>query len=554
MNFRELAVVLFGVLLAAGLLVAALFVFSGFGNRPTRVEAAVETQTLHLSNGTEPEDLDPHLVTGVPERNIIDALIEGLTTENPETLAPEPGVAESWDVSGDGLVYTFHLRPESRWTTGDPVTAHDFVASFKRNLSPVLASQYSYMLFAMKNAEAYNTGELTDFSEVGCKALDDHTLEITLVNPTPYFPSLVNHYSWFPVHVPTLEKHGPVEARGNTWTRVGNFVGNGPFVLKEWVLGDHLTVEKNPDYWDAENIFLNRIVFYGIENADTDERSFRAGQTHNIYTMPQSKIQTYQEEHPDVFRLEPYAGTYFYRINVTKPPLDNVLVRKALTMAIDRESLVRNVTRGGQIPGNSFTPPNIGGYTPTARVEDDFEEARRLLAEAGYPNGEGFPKVEILYNTSESHRNIAQAIQEMWRTGLNIDITLVNQEWKVYLASQRALDYQISRAGWIGDYVDPNSFLDMWTSWSQQNQTGWKNAEYDRLIELAATQSDEEERLETFQQAEAILLDELPVIPIYIYTRVYALHPGVRGWYANILDHHPYKGMKIVPADQPEIE
>ena len=283
--------------------------------------------------------------------------------------------------------------------------------------------------------------------------------------------------------------------------------------------------------------------------ANTEERSFRAGQLHNIYTMPLGKIDRYKQDYPELLKIDPYAGTYFYRINVTKPPTNNPLVRRALAMAIDREAIVESVTRGGQLAANFFTPPGTGGYTPRARIPSDVEKARKLMAEAGYPNGENFPKLEILYNTQEGHRRIAEAIQEMWKKSLNIDVTLVNQEWKVFLAAQRQKDYQICRAGWIGDYVDPNTFLDMWTSWSQQNQTGWSSDEYDQLIRQASRTQNMKARLELFQKAESILMDEIPIIPIYIYTRVYALHPSVKGWFHNILDHHPYKDIWLDPGE-----
>ena len=405
------------------------------------------------------------------------------------------------------------------------------------------------MLYSMKNAEAFNTSKIKDFSKVGSRVVDQRVLEITLENATPYFLSLINHYTWYPVHIPTVEKHGPISQRGNKWTKPGNFVGNGPFKLKEWRLNDVVIVEKNPTYWDADSVKLNEIHFYAIDQANTEERSFRAGQLHNIYTMPLGKIDRYKRDYPDLIKIEPYAGTYFYRINVTKPPTNNPLVRRALAMAIDREAIVKSVTRGGQLAGNFFTPPGTGGYTSRAHIPSNVEKARNLLAEAGYPNGENFPKLEILYNTQEGHRRIAEAIQEMWKKSLNIDITLVNQEWKVFLAAQRQIDYQICRAGWIGDYVDPNTFLDMWTSWSQQNQTGWSSEEYDGLIREASRTQNMKARLELFQEAEAILMDEVPIIPIYIYTRVYALHPSVKGWFANILDHHPYKSIWLDPGE-----
>ncbi|MFN7140855.1 MAG: peptide ABC transporter substrate-binding protein, partial [Limisphaerales bacterium] len=469
------------------------------------------------------------------------ALLEGLTYPDPKTLEPRPGAAESWKVSDDQLTYTFNIRKNARWSNGDPVTAQDFVRSYQRMLSPTLAAEYAYMLHYMENAEEFNTGKITDFSQVGAKALDDHTLQIKLRAPTPYFLSLLSHYSWFPVHMPTIEKHGAPYQRGNRWTLPENYVGNGPFVLDSWRRNQLIVVKKSPTYWDANTVRLNEIRFYPIDSDDTEERAFRSGQLHVTQTVPLTKIDVYKRDNPNLIRIDPYLGTYFYRFNVRQAPLNNVQVRRALSMAIDRKSLVENVTRGGQIPAHHFTPKDTAGYTSDAEVPFDIEGARKLLAEAGYPEGRGLPPVEILFNTLEAHRTIAEAIQQMWKKNLNVDARLVNQEWKVYLDSQKQGNFQVSRAGWIGDYPDPNTFLNMWLTGGANNQTGWSNPEYDRLIAEAGRTADQQKRYDLFRQAERILMAESPIMPIYFYTRVYLKHPSVQGWYPNILDNHPYK-------------
>jgi oligopeptide transport system substrate-binding protein len=262
---------------------------------------------------------------------------------------------------------------------------------------------------------------------------------------------------------------------------------------------------------------------------------------HNAYQIVSDKIPTYKAKHPELLHIVPHLASYFYRFNTTRKPTDNKLVRQALSMAIDRKAIVENVTQGGQLPSTFFTPPETAGYTTTAGFKEDVEAARELLKQAGYASGADVPTVEILYNTDENHRSIAEAIQQMWSKNLGVKSTLVNQEWKVYLDSQRKLDYSVSRAGWTGDYPDPNTFLDMWTSWSQQNQTGWSDKKYDALIREAGTTGDMKKRLRLFDEAEHILMDELPIMPIYIYTRVYLLDPSVKGWYHTILDHHPWK-------------
>ena len=401
------------------------------------------------------------------------------------------------------------------------------------------------MFTYIKNADAFFKGKIDDFSEVGVKALDEHTLQVELQAPTPFFLQLLDHHSYYPVHPPTIEKFGGMIKRGSQWSRPGNFVGNGPFVLKDWKLNYILTVKKSPTYWDANKVSLNGIHFYPIQNRSTEERMYRAGQLHITEELPNEKVAIYKKTDPESLNITPWLGTYFYRFNTKVKPLDDKRVRRALSMSINRPQIVENVTKGGQIPAYNFTPPDTIGFTAEAKFEYDVEAARALLAEAGYPNGEGFPKLEILYNTDESHRLVAIAIQQMWKQALNVNITLVNQDWQVYLDSETRGNYQISRAGWIGDYADPNNFLDMLLTGGGNNRTGWGSAEYDALIAAAAKAVTNEERFKYFQQNEQILVDEAPVMPIYTYTKVYLIHPSVSGWEANILDQHPYKYVSL---------
>jgi len=534
--------------------IVGCLVLTGCDLGNTNVESAIDDQVLHLGNGTEPQDLDPHIVTGVTENNIITALFEGLVSEHPESLSPMPGLAESWKISEDGLRYQFTIRKEAKWSNGDPVTAADFVWSWKRILTPALGAEYAYQLYPVAGAAAFNKGEISDFDQVGVRALGEKLLEVTLANPTPYFLSLLAHYSTFAVHPPTIEAFGGVSERGTEWTRPGNLVGNGAFLLKSWRLNYLIEVEKNPDYWDAENVRLSAIRFYPIDNAQTEERMFRTGALHVASTTPSSKIAVYQESDPERISISPYLGTYFYRFNVTRKPLDNPLVRRALSMSIDREAIVNAVTKGGQLPAFSFTPPETQGYFPPEgedafSIRYDIAKAKDLLAEAGFPEGKGFPTLELLYNTSEGHRRIAEAIQQMWKKALGIDIQLANTDWKVYLSRTNDLDYDISRAGWIGDYPDPNTFLDMMLTGGGNNRTGWSNPDYDRLIAKAATQSKQEDRYRSFAKAESILNKDAPLMPIYTYTRVTLRDPTVKNWYPNILDHHPYKYIFLEKED-----
>lgn len=509
-------------------------------HKTTLVEKGINEQILHIGNQVEPQDLDPQIITGVQEFRIVSALFEGLTILDPKDLHPLPGAAQSWTISDGGRTFTFKLRKNGRWSNGRPVIASDFVFSFKRILSPRLASEYSYMLFCMKNAEAFNQGAIKDFSEVGVRATDDTTLIISLTKPTPYFLSLISHNSWYPVNPKTILKFGGIDERGTKWTRPENLVGNGSFMLHKWRLMTVIELKKNPLYWDRANVRLNGICFYPIDNIQTEERAFRTGQLHITTSLPLNKIEWYKVNNPTMLRLDPYLATYFYLINVNRPPFNDVRVRTAFSMAIDRESIVKNILKGGQTPAYCFTPPNTGGYACEPQLRFDTAQARRLLAQSGFSEFRPFPHFSLLYNTSETHHTIAQAIQEMWKKHLGINATLKNQEWKVYLAATHAQDYDIARMGWSGDYNDPTSFLDMWITGGGNNRTGWSNPVYDTLIVTASRCLDQNQRFLLFQKAERLLLDELPIIPVYFNTNDFLVHPSVKGWYPNILNYHPY--------------
>jgi oligopeptide transport system substrate-binding protein len=541
MLYKKLYLKLVALLAVTGLILT----LSGCGDYQSNVESGNREGTLHWGNGTEPQSLDPHIATGVPEHHIISSLMEGLVHKDGETLEPRPGVAKSWDISADGRVYTFYLRQDARWSNGDLHNAHDYVWSWWRALQPALGNLYAYMYFPIANAKAYYDGEISDFSQVGVKALDDYVLQVTLTEPIPYFLQLLDHYSTYPVHRATIEKFGTADQRGTRWTFEGNIVGNGAFQLKEWKINRRITVERNPHYWNAENVRLNQVVFYPTENVTTEERMFRAGQLH-YSGIPSDKIQAYSQSDDPSLRIQPYLGVYFYRLNVDKPQLSDKRVRRALGMTINRDQLVSQITKGGQIPAYAITPPGTMGYYPESDLTFDPEGAKKLLAEAGYPNGEGFPATEILYNTSEGHRKIAVALQQMWKKHLNIDVVLLNQEWKVYLDTVSNHHYEIARAGWIGDYVDPNNFLDMFLCNGGNNRTRWCNPEYDQIIlQQVPKAKTHQQRLELFQKAETILLDEMPVIPIYIYTSNNLVHPTVKNFGRNILNQANYREMYL---------
>ena len=521
----------------------------GCGDYENNVYQGNRDGVLHVGNGTEPQSLDPHIATGVPEHHIISAVMEGLVAKDRKTLMPKPGVAESWTISDDLTVYTFKLRRNARWSNGDAHTAHDYAWSWWRALQPALGNQYAYMLFPIDNAQQYYEGDISDFDQVGVKALDDYTLQVTLGNPTPYFLQLLDHYSLYPVHQATILKFGDADERGTRWTYEDNLVGNGPFQLSEWKINRRIEVQKNGYYWDVDNVRLNNIIFYPTDNVTTEERMFRAGQLHITSSIPADKIQTYKDANDLSLRIAPYLGTYFFRININTPHLSDKRVRRALGMAIDREKLTKNILKGGQIPAYAITPPGTVGYYADTDLTFDPSAARTLLAEAGYPDGANFPVTEILYNTNEAHRKVAVAIQQMWRENLNLDLELLNQEWKVYLQTESSGNYQISRAGWIGDYVDPNNFLDMFLCDGGNNRTGWCSPEYDNLIlEVAPTMTSHEERLAIFAKAEKMLLDDMPILPIYTYTSNYLINSAVKNYDSNLMNHSVYKDIFLDPA------
>jgi oligopeptide transport system substrate-binding protein len=306
-------------------------------------------------------------------------------------------------------------------------------------------------------------------------------------------------------------------------------------------------VEKSPTYWDKDIVRLKEIHFYPIGDHKAEERSFRAGQLHITETMPLDRVDYYRKQNSKFLRLDPYLGTYYYIFNVTRSPFDNAKVRLAMAMAINRNDLVQYVTKGGETPAFFFTPPNTAGYTSNTKIIEDVQKAKQLLAEAGYPDGKGFPKAQLLYNTSDAHVRIAEAIQQMWKLNLNINIELINMEWKVYIAATDEKKFDIARAGWIGDYVDPNSFLDMWITDRGNNRTGWSNKEYDRLLSESSQTMDKDKRYELLQQAEKILMNEMPIIPLYFYRSKHLIKPSVQGWDPNILDIHPYKHVYLKP-------
>jgi oligopeptide transport system substrate-binding protein len=503
---------------------------------------------LHFGNASEPQSIDPHVMSGSPEVNIARALYEGLVTINPVTLEMDPGVAERWEFSSDRKVITFHLNPQARWSNGDPVTADDFDWSLRRSLHPDMGNQVAYQLYPIMGAEAFSRGELADDDMLGVLPLGPHILQITLQHPDPYFLATLGAYPAYPVHRATVEAHGKFTDRFTPWTRVENFVGNGPFTLTEWKINRRLVVSKSETYWDADKVALNAIVFHPVDNEVSEERMFRAQQLHYTYQVPINKISAYQEATESPYRQTPMQGSYYLQFNIERSPVNDPRVRKALAMTIDRERLVKTVLQGTEVPNSALVPAGTPNYSSPDILRYDPEQARVLLADAGYPGGQGWPGLEYLYNSSENHRRIAIALQQMWKDELNIDISLINQDWKVYLDTINRKDYTFSRRGWLAGDLDPASFLNTFTGENGINHTGFSNARYDEImLKLAPETADPAERLALMQEAEAILLRTVAVIPLYTYNSKHLVQPSVKGAPANVLDIVVFKNISLDP-------
>ena len=523
----------------------ALPLLSGCGKRETPVEEGIRTRTLLIGNAAEPATLDPHLLNAYTDMRISMALLEGLTVFDEKTALPRPGAAERWDVSADGLTYTFHLRANGKWSDGQPVTAEDFVYSFRRILTPALGSQYAYMLWPIKNAEAFNAGKQPDFSAVGLKALDERTLQVTLERPTAYLLALAAHCTWFPVSKLAVEKAGRMDARDNPWSRPGKFVGNGAFVLSEWKPNARIVVTKNPHYWGAAQNQIERVMFFPIEKSDAEELSYRAGQLHVSYSLPPSKIAVYRRQSPDQLRIVPQLSTGYLNFNTTKPPLNQPKVRRALALAVDRKAISDRIYESAQPPAPTFVPPNCGGYTPPAGQKTDFAAARALLVEAGFPGGKGLPVLPMQIFNNATDPKSAQILQATWQRELGVQISIEQLEQKTLFQNQQSKTHTIGSLGWIADYPDPYTFLEIFRSGNGNNWTGWSSREYDALVDEANSTMDTAKRLALLQRAETLLLEEAPLAPVTYSAATYVVHPAVRNWESSPLGLNRYQLIEL---------
>ncbi len=500
-----------------------------------------EGKILRTNNNSEPGSLDPALATGTHDSWAMQHMFEGLMKYNEKGEVVE-GMAKEMKVSDDGLKYTFTLRDDAKWSNGDPLTAQDFEFAWKRVLDPETASEYSYQLYYLKNGEAYNNGE-AKAEDVGVKAVDDKTLEVELESATKYFPSLAAFYTLYPVPKAIVEKN-PDWAKD---PKNGDFITNGPFVIKDWKHNEGIDLVKNDQYYDKDKVKLAGIHFDIIEDQNTSWQRYEGGEYDFIVSPPNTIVNKLQQAKDEQLTIGDDLGTYYFALNVKEKPLNNVKVRQALSLAIDRKAIVENITQGGQLPAEGMVPFGLlDDQDKDFRddqgnlVKEDVEEAKKLLdeglAEEGMTKADLNGKV-IVYNTDESHKKIAQAVQEMWNSKLGISVNLENMEFQTLIDRRREGDYFISRAGWMGDYSDPMTMLDLFMTGNPQNDPKWSNAKFDELLKKAKTETDQKVRMDSMKEAEKIMMEEMPVIPIYFYTQPYVTKPNVKGIYKVILNY-----------------
>jgi ABC-type oligopeptide transport system substrate-binding subunit len=505
-----------------------------------------DVQTLNRGIEAEPESLDFHKARSTAAGDVQRDLGEGLTGYTPEGELVARA-AERWEISADGRDYTFFLRRDARWSNGQPVTAEDFVYSFRRLVDPATASFYSQSVTDIENAAAIVAGTKA-LEELAVTARGDYELKVRLARPTPYFLALLTHPSMFPVH------RGSVEQHGDSHARPGSLVTNGAYTLVAWNLGSLIELRRNEHYWDNQSTAIDRVRHHIVPEPAVELNRYRAGELHITDNVPPEAFPRLRRERPDELRVAPYLNVYYYGFNMTRPPFrDNPELRRALSMAIDRQALTENVAGRGETPAWSWVPPGVDNYDerqfPYADMSSEEREAAARLAyrRAGY--GDGNPlAVEIRYNTTDMHQRIALAVQAMWREVLGVEATLINEEFQVLLSNMRAKQVtQVFRSSWLGDYNDANTFLQLMLTDAPSNMTGYSNPEFDSLVKKAAEQTDPERRRSYMQQAEAILLGDHPVIPIYFYVSKHLVSPRVQGWGDNVLDYHYSQHLSLSP-------
>lgn len=528
-------------------------ILTGCGSKNNGEAGTASKQEVTYNIGADPRTLDPALCTDTTGSTVLSNAFVGLC-ELDENEKAIKGDAESWDISPDGLTYTFHLKKDLKWSNGDPLTAKDYEYEWKRLLNPETASEYSYQLLYLKGADAYNTGKGTA-DAVGVKATDDNTLVVTLEAPTPYFLELTAQSYYFPVNQKV------VESNKNWATDASTLVSNGPFKFTDYKIKDQIVLEKNENYYDKDSVKLDKLTMKLVGEETSAWASYKSGQFDVVDTVPKSDVQAALKD--GSAKSFPNLATYFLSLNVSDKAkevdpnaakaLSDPNVRKALNLAIDRQLIVDNVTKAGQIPahgivGKGIIDPDGKDFTDKTTYFDpkgNVEEAKKLLAEAGYPDGQGFPQLVLLYNPESGHGDTMQAIQDMWKTNLGIDVQLQSQEWKVFLSTRVAKQYEIARDGWNADYVDPMTFLDMFQSTSAQNNCGYNNPKFDEVIDKAKKEIDPAKRFDLLHQAEDMLMADMPVIPLYYYTKTIGIKDSVKGVRVSVMNTLYFKNAYV---------
>ncbi len=519
------------------LILICVFLILGCTTSDNTPESEGPKNTININIGNEPPTLDWSLAMDSTSYTVLNNLMEGLTKFD-ESLEPKPALAEGWEISEDGTIYTFKIRENVKWSDGKPLRAQDFEYSWKRILNPATGGHYAYFLYDIENAEQYNTGKIDDPNMVGVKSLDDNTLEVKLRRPASYFPSLLVFMSTFPM------RQDVVEAHGIRWTEPENIVTVGPYKLTSWRHHDNMLLQINPNYW-SERPTIENVNMVMNENPSSALALYESGELDfaDSKSIPPLEVPRLREL-PD-FTTTPQFRTNYIAFNVEKPPFDNPLVRKAFSASIDRKSII-NLIQGAGITTTSWIPKDMLAYNPDIGVDFNPEQARKWLAEAGYPDGKGFPQVTFLWPDVSFNRVIAEALQSMWKEHLGVEVRLINEEWKVYLSTINTNPPEIHRAGWGADFPDPHNFMSLFTCNSGNNRTGWCNPEYDALVEEAAAETDPEKRVIFYNQAQKILTEtDSPIAPFYITTQQNLIKPHVIGLVPNPLDMVLFKNVSI---------
>lgn len=501
-----------------------------------------DKKILYLNNGIEPTSFDPPIGFNAASYNALNNLMEGLTRLDAEHV-PQPAIAEKWEISDDGLVYTFHIRENANWSNGDPVTAEDFVFAWKRLLDPDTASPAAFLGYFIKGGEAFNNGE-GSADDLGLKAVNEKTFEVTLESPTGFFLNLISNPAFFPVN------HKVAQENPEWHTEADTYVSNGPFKLKEWNHDQNFVFERNPEYWDADNVKLDEVHWAMVNDSNTEYQMYESGQLDSS-GIPADLAETLLES-DDIF-YEEQAGTHFYRFNVTMEPFQNKNIRKAFALAVNQEDIVNYITKTLQKPAYGFVSygfkdANGNDFRETNGdlIKYDPEEAKKLLEqgmeEEGYSE---LPKITLSYNTSDQNKAIAEYLQEQFKTVLGVEVELSNTEWNVFLEDQKALKLQFSRSSFLADYGDPVNFLESFITGSSMNRTGWSNEKYDELIRLSKQEVDEQKRFDYLYEAEQILFDEMPIFPMHFYNQIVLLNPDVTG-----IVRHPVGYLELKWADK----